>query len=214
VEQGPGPEYTLAKEEPLCASGELVLELYKVRPELEDAYWTANTVYSYWISEASNRSNRAYLRRSRYDELPFHASDDLRFLLAECEIMAGNGGVVVWRRVKGPRYRYLAVGTGRDEAFDYYVREWKAEHAGPEAKGLRPPESGMHVWVSFIRWTKPNREILLSLHSDHGGASGKEIIDDWYFLCDLETLRLSRDLTGVALPPREDEGNDGAKEPE
>lgn len=197
-----GPE--LVSEMPLGTGEELVVRVYELPPVPPDD----SPHYAYWVCEKRSPARRAFLTRGRYEGMPIHASDDLRFLVMDYTIMAGISDVGAWRRVQGASYEYVDAGLGWEEAFDYYVREWKAEHAGPEDKNLPLPDRGAQVQVSFVRWTKLNREILLSLDSQYGGPNAKEYIDHWYFLCDLETLQLSRDLTGVDLPPDKDPSND------
>lgn len=204
---GAGPQ--LVSEMPLGNGEELVVRTYKM-PLVPPNTWPE---YAYWVCEKRSPARRAFLTRGRYESMPIHASDDLRFLVMDYTIMAGISKVGIWRRVQGPLYRHVDAGLGWEEAFEYYLREWKAGHSWPEDKDLPLPDRGAQVQVRFVRWTKPNREILLSLDSQYGGPNAKEHIDHWYFLCDLETLRLSRDLTGVELPPDEDAGEDQTQEP-
>jgi hypothetical protein len=197
-----GPK--LVAEQPLGTGEELVVRVYKM-PLVPPNDWPE---YAFWVCDKQSPARRAFLTGGSYKGMPIYASDDLRFLVVVYKIMAGNSDLGVWRLEQGTRYESVDAGLDQDAVFAYYLREWQAEHSRPEDRDLRPPERGMHVQVRFVAWTKPNREILLSLHSDHGGASGKEFIDHWYFLCDLETLQLSRDLTGVDLPPDKDPSSD------
>lgn len=185
----------LVRETPLGNGEELLVRVFQM-PLVAPHDWPE---YEYWVCEKRSPSRRALLTRGYYQSMAIHASDDLRFLVVGCTIMAGNTEVGVWRQARGPVYRHLDAGLDQDSVFAFYLREWKAQHSRPEDKDLHTPEPGMHVRVSFVRWTKPNREILVSLNS-HDAGPNPDNVDNWYFLCDLETLRLSRDLTGVELP--------------